>query len=80
MMVWDDIRTAPIGPTILLANSNTGHVVAGYGEWLDLKHVNLPRFISCDPEGFGRFKATHWMPMPDAPVPISSTQFEEASL
>jgi len=64
---WSSISTAPIGPTILLANNKAGVVCAGYGEWMDLGKINLPRFISCDPEGFGRFKATHWMPLPPAP-------------
>lgn len=67
-MEWQPIKTAPIGPTIMLANETTGYVCTGYGEWMKLPKITLPRFISCDPEGMGRFKATHWMPLPEPPV------------
>jgi hypothetical protein len=61
---WKDIKTAPIGPVILLSNSEMKTVAAGYGEWLD--KAPYPIFHSCDPMGFGRFKATHWAEMPEA--------------
>ena len=62
---WQPIRTAPIGPTILLANARAGIVVAGYGEWFS---APIPRFIAVEPTGFGRFKPTHWAPMPAPPA------------
>jgi hypothetical protein len=59
---WQPIKTAPVGPAILLANDKTGVVCAGYGEWMD--GVPRPRFVGVDDSGFGRFNATHWMPFP----------------
>lgn len=62
MSDWQPIRTAPIGPTIILLHEPTGTVEAGYGEFS--KNSPVPHFMACDPVGFGRFKATHWMPLP----------------
>lgn len=66
---WQPIRTVEIGKTILLANKEVGYVCVGYGEWMSLNEgkLSLPRFISLDPEGMGRFKPTHWMPLPEPP-------------
>lgn len=61
---WKPIHTAPVGDTILLANEPTGVVVVGYGEWFS---APMPRWIALDPTGVGRFKATHWMPLPEGP-------------
>lgn len=62
---WNDIRTAPVGPTILLANGPEGYVTVGYGEWFN---APFPRWIACDPNGTGRFKPTHWAEMPTPPT------------
>lgn len=74
MTNWQDIKSAPIGDTILLCNADTQTVVAGFGEWHD--KIPFPIFNSCDPMGFGRFKATHWapMPLPATPTPERSLQ------
>ena len=63
-MAWNEIKTAPIGPTIILKNEATGIVEPGYGEWV--KGVGVPIFVTLNPTGVGRFKATHWQPMPEA--------------
>jgi len=60
MTDWAPIRTAPVGPTILLAHEPTQTVVSGYGEFVH----GRPIWTAVDPTGFGRFAATHWAPMP----------------
>ena len=65
---WQPITTAPVGPTIILANEPTGVVAVGYGEWINnVKVSGLRRWIALDPHGVGRFKATHWRPLPSFP-------------
>lgn len=64
---WQDIKTSPIGETILLCNADAGVTTVGYGEWHD--KIPFPIFTACDPAGFGRFKPTHWAPMPEAATP-----------
>lgn len=59
---WKDIRTAPVGPTILLANNVTGDVFTGYGEFSGTRP--MPIWNAVDPNGFGRCKPTHWAEMP----------------
>lgn len=66
-MNWQPIETAPVGDVILLCNAKHKYVCTGYGEWMALPQINLPRWISCDPNGVGRFKPTHWMPLPQPP-------------
>jgi hypothetical protein len=65
---WQPIKSAPIGPAIILANEKTGVVCAGYGEWVD--GVSIPLFAGVDDTGFGRFKATNWTPFPKFEVKI----------
>jgi hypothetical protein len=69
MITWEPINTAPVGPTIMLANAKTGVVAVGYGEWFK---APMPRWIALEPEGVGRFKATHWAAMPEAPKEAAS--------
>lgn len=64
MIDWLPISTAPVGPTVLLANDKAKEVTIGYGEWFS---APMPRWISVNPEGFGRWKATHWAPLPEPP-------------
>ena len=69
---WREIRTAPIGPTILLAHAGKAIVVVGYGEWFDAAPV--PRFIAVEPTGYGRFGPTHWANMPAPPAVPSDAE------
>jgi hypothetical protein len=64
MTEWQPIKTAPVGPLVLLANAETQTVEPGYGEWFA---APMPRWVTVSPEGIGRFKATHWMPLPPPP-------------
>ena len=66
MTVWDKIRTAPLKTIIVLANEKTGVVEPGYGDWessADGKSRSI-QWTSTNPLGIGRFRATHWAPMP----------------
>jgi hypothetical protein len=63
---WMDIKTAPVGEIVIMANLETGNVAAGYGEWT--KTVGAPpRYLALDESGLGFFKPTHWCRMPVIP-------------
>lgn len=66
MTIWNDINQVrpPIGETILLSNSHAKVSTVGIADWQD--GVAVPIYTACDPKGFGRFKPTHWAPMPEA--------------
>lgn len=74
MANWQPLKTAPVGPTVLVANAETGHVWPAYGYWRG--RIPFPFWCSLDPEGMGVCKPTHWMPLPEAPAHV---QQEEAA-
>lgn len=62
---WLPIGEAPVGPTVMLSHADEKVVTIGYGEWPD-RFGAPPRWIAMDPAGFGRFKPTHFAPLPQA--------------
>lgn len=67
-MNWKPLKELPLdamktGVFLLLAHKPTGIVTTGYYEWLN----GYGYWYQAGPQGYGRFKPTHWMPLPEPP-------------
>lgn len=69
MSEWQPIETAPVdGSLVLLSNAIAAEVFPGCLQWASSNRgARFIETIAVDPNGFGRAKATHWMPLPSPP-------------